>query len=92
MLGEGVQKKVANLAKEVEEQKAKMKEEAEARAAQPKEEVAEPLEGMATFKVRPHPQGSCLLQSYTHHRTTALQCNGGVGGIIVIPRRWAGGE
>jgi hypothetical protein len=53
-LGEGVEKKVANLAKEVEEQKAKMKEESAARAAQPMEEVAEPSdEKVASFKVPP---------------------------------------
>ena len=64
MLGEGVQKKTANLAKEVEEQKAKMKEEAEAKAAEPKEELPEPSdEKVAAFKVRLVPFLALRLQS-----------------------------
>ena len=61
VLGEGVQKKTANLAKEVEEQKAKMKEEAEAKAAEPKEELPEPSdEKVAAFKVRSPPSWAGL--------------------------------
>lgn len=53
MLGEGIEKKSADLAKDVEEQTSKMKEAAAAKAKEePKEEVAEPTEEqVANLKV-----------------------------------------